>query len=214
MAGGRGRPVSEEKRKAIIEAGLRTFLDNGFSGTSMDTVAAVAGVSKQTVYAHFGSKESLFQAVVSQKCADYRFAETEVDDHVDIKVALARTIRRFLDLLFDPDTIALERLLIAHSLSHPRIVQVYYEAGPERVVKTLSRFLEMRAAQGELVVEDPHEVAFDILSEAAPRMREELMLGLRTEVTEEERDARVAYVVRSILTMRGCQPVAAAAVGR
>uniref|UniRef100_UPI003A0FFCC8 TetR/AcrR family transcriptional regulator n=1 Tax=Frankia sp. Cr1 TaxID=3073931 RepID=UPI003A0FFCC8 len=41
-----GRP---DKRRAIIDAARRVFLCNGFTDTSVDAIAAEAGVSKQTI---------------------------------------------------------------------------------------------------------------------------------------------------------------------
>src|SRR5436305_15065188 len=56
---------SGRKRRAIIDAATRLFLDGGgYRGTSMDEIAALSGVSKQTVYKHFTDKEALFRAIV------------------------------------------------------------------------------------------------------------------------------------------------------
>lgn len=55
---------THEKRQAILEGAVKVFIENGYDVSSMDKIAEVAGVSKRTVYNHFQSKESLFQAVV------------------------------------------------------------------------------------------------------------------------------------------------------
>src|SRR5215217_6698753 len=55
---------STRKRRAILEAATTAFLRNGYRGTSMDEIAALAGVSKQTVYKHFADKERLFAEIV------------------------------------------------------------------------------------------------------------------------------------------------------
>ncbi len=52
------------KRKTILEGAIKVFTENGFDTSSMDKIAEIAGVSKRTVYNHFQSKESLFQAIV------------------------------------------------------------------------------------------------------------------------------------------------------
>ncbi|HET6586161.1 MAG TPA: helix-turn-helix domain-containing protein, partial [Oleiagrimonas sp.] len=49
-----------EKRAAILAASIDLFTRQGFEGTSMDAVATAAGVSKLTVYSHFGDKDNLF----------------------------------------------------------------------------------------------------------------------------------------------------------
>ena len=58
-------PRSVRKRSAILDAATTLFLRNGYLGTSMDEIAALARVSKQTVYKHFADKESLFAAIVA-----------------------------------------------------------------------------------------------------------------------------------------------------
>ncbi|WP_350332952.1 TetR/AcrR family transcriptional regulator [Coralliovum pocilloporae] len=52
------------KRRQIIEGAVAEFQEHGFSGVSMDRVAARANVSKRTVYNHFDSKEALFRAIL------------------------------------------------------------------------------------------------------------------------------------------------------
>ena len=55
---------SARKHRAILEAATTVFLNNGYPGTSMDEIAALARVSKQTVYKHFADKERLFVEIV------------------------------------------------------------------------------------------------------------------------------------------------------
>ena len=52
------------KRAAIIDGATACFLRTGYAGTSVDAIADRAGVSKQTVYEHFGGKEQLFTEIV------------------------------------------------------------------------------------------------------------------------------------------------------
>jgi AcrR family transcriptional regulator len=64
--GARSRePRSTKKRRAIVEAARALFLRKGYVATSMDEIAADAGVSKQTVYSHFADKEGLFTQIVT-----------------------------------------------------------------------------------------------------------------------------------------------------
>jgi AcrR family transcriptional regulator len=66
---------SDAKRDAILKGAKAVFLKRGFEGTSMDAVALRAGVSKMTVYRHFGSKESLFAGVITDLCERIRRAK-------------------------------------------------------------------------------------------------------------------------------------------
>ena len=63
------RSVSGRKRDEIQRAALALFSRDGYERTSVDAIAAEAGVSKRTVYNHFGDKENLFLAVVQRTFA-------------------------------------------------------------------------------------------------------------------------------------------------
>lgn len=67
---GPGRPKDLEKRAAILAAAKALFIRNAFAGTSMDAIAAEAGVSKLTVYSHFGDKDNLFREVIRARIED------------------------------------------------------------------------------------------------------------------------------------------------
>jgi AcrR family transcriptional regulator len=58
----------KRKRAAIVDAARRAFLENGYASTSMDRIAAAAGVSIKTVYRHFENKDDLFSAVMQAAC--------------------------------------------------------------------------------------------------------------------------------------------------
>ena len=56
------------KRDAIINAALAAFLEEGYSGSSVNRIAADAGVAITTLYRHFDSKDDLFVAVIQEAC--------------------------------------------------------------------------------------------------------------------------------------------------
>jgi AcrR family transcriptional regulator len=56
------------KREAIINAALAAFLEEGYGGSSVNRIAASAGVSITTLYRHFESKDDLFVAVIQEAC--------------------------------------------------------------------------------------------------------------------------------------------------
>ena len=59
-----GRPVDAGKHRAILEHARRMFAEHGIAGTNMDELADAVGVSKATIYSHFGGKRSLFDAIL------------------------------------------------------------------------------------------------------------------------------------------------------
>ena len=136
-----GRPKSEEKREAILLAAKSLFLEKGLHGTTMDQVARAGGVSKQTVYSHFKNKESLFKAVISIKVQTYGFDNPVLPGDAVAKDVLAAIGLNFLNLLFDPDVVAMQRVVISESALYPDIAEHFYEAGPEATMASTEKIL-------------------------------------------------------------------------
>ena len=119
---GPGRPKDLEKRAAILAAAKRLFPMAGFEGTSMDAIAAEAGVSKLTVYSHFTDKETLFVAAIRARCQDqvpdFLF---DVDTSGPVRGQLEAIARAFLGLVTSPEAISLHRLLTASGSALPNV---------------------------------------------------------------------------------------------
>ncbi len=63
----RVRMTGTQRREQLLDVGRRLFADKGFEGTSVEEIAAKAGVSKPVVYEHFGGKEGLYAVVVDRE---------------------------------------------------------------------------------------------------------------------------------------------------
>jgi AcrR family transcriptional regulator len=63
----RKRMTGEERRRQLLEIGRELFAERGFDATSVEEIAARAGVSKPVVYEHFGGKEGIYAVVVDQE---------------------------------------------------------------------------------------------------------------------------------------------------
>jgi AcrR family transcriptional regulator len=73
-----------ERAANILEAASRVFARGGYAGTSMDEIAAEAGVSKLMLYRHFNSKRELYQAVLAEVGARLAAIEHRPASLVDI----------------------------------------------------------------------------------------------------------------------------------
>ncbi len=143
------------KRQVIIEAATRVFLDSGYGAASMDTIAAEAGVSKQTVYSHFGAKDALFEAIIEDKCDELLqpvfLKLVHGQDHAE---TLKEVARRFLAAILAPNSTALFRVLLAECGRFPGLAKTFYRAGPGTAVETLAGFLTELNSAGALSVAD------------------------------------------------------------
>jgi TetR/AcrR family transcriptional regulator, mexJK operon transcriptional repressor len=161
------RPRPAPRRRAgrlasagvIMEAATTLFLRKGYSGTSMDEIAAAAGVSKQTIYTHFSDKERLFSDLVllNAKRVD-EFVERVsaiFEDSDDLEQALLELARRYIGLVIRPEVLQLRRLVIGEAGQFPELAETYYERVPERVLATLASNLGRLAERRLLRIADP-----------------------------------------------------------
>ncbi len=150
----RGRPKSESKKAQIYQCASSLFLEHGYDGVSMDQVADAAGVSKQTVYAHFSSKEALFSACVRNKCQAHVLSEEALDPKLPVESVLTNLVNEFSQLFHSDEGIKLKRLLHAHAESNPRLSEMFYDAGPALIKSLLENYLSGQVQIGVLDIDD------------------------------------------------------------
>lgn len=115
------RPGARAKRERVLDAAVQVFLANGFDQTSMDAIAARAGVSKTTVYAHFADKLALFRAVVerSSRLLALQMDETRLRAGQDPQARLTELVLIVLEATTTPEFLAFLRVMISESARHP-----------------------------------------------------------------------------------------------
>jgi len=203
----RGRPKSREKHEHILQAAGECFLALGLSGTSMDEVASRAGVSKQTVYSHFHSKEVLFQAVIRNKCEQHQIAPERLPLDGGLERGLLGFTRSYLTLILDPDVVAMTRQIAAQSAAaRPEMSKLFHAAGPAPTIQCIAEFLAAHRDGGELAIDDPQEAAADYVHETGARFKFELMMGLRETIGQREREAHAERRVRHFLLAYATRP--------
>jgi AcrR family transcriptional regulator len=93
--------TGKERREQLLDIGRRLFAERGLDGTSIEEIAAKAGVSKPVVYEHFGGKEGLYAVVVDREVERFLGMATrllEGDDHmVKFEVAAVTLLRYIQD---------------------------------------------------------------------------------------------------------------------
>lgn len=122
-----GRPdsrVSEELDRLILKTASQLFGEQGYAATSVEQIAAVAQVGKQTIYRRHPSKESLFKTVISELGKSFLVAAAPSEAVVsrDPLLTLRRTMRMLLDLVLTPETLSLSRTFIAEGWRFPDLV--------------------------------------------------------------------------------------------
>ncbi|MEW2386194.1 TetR/AcrR family transcriptional regulator [Micromonospora sp. NPDC047707] len=147
------------KRRTILDAALAEFLKHGYVGAGMDRVAARAGASKVTVYAHFADKHALFEAVFTRAVADAEQAGSAFVDALaesdDLPRDLGAFAREHIVGVTRPHLIQLRRMLIAEAGRFPDLARAWHRAAPERAHATLAGVITRLTERGLLRAPDP-----------------------------------------------------------
>jgi TetR/AcrR family transcriptional regulator of autoinduction and epiphytic fitness len=147
--------LTDRKRAAILDAAVAEFRHSGYETTSMDRIAARAGVSKRTVYNHFPSKEALF-AQILERLWDNSMDGLDLAYRGDrpLRPQLLELVQQKLRLLHDDNFIDLARVAIAAAIHSPERAQdmVARMGGRE---EGLTVWIRAAAADGRLKTDDP-----------------------------------------------------------
>jgi len=189
------------KRKKIRDAAAKLFLRSGFGGVSMDAIAAEAGVSKQTVYSHFGAKDALFGAIIQDKCDELlkplrSIKSKSQAESGDPETVLSGIAENFFSLVLSAEGLAHFRAVVAESARFPELAEAFYQSGPAVAVENLAGYLERMNTEGVLRVDDPVVSArlfFGMLRGDTYLRR---LLGICDEPDEAERKRLVVQAVR------------------
>jgi TetR/AcrR family transcriptional regulator, mexJK operon transcriptional repressor len=138
-------------RAAVVDAARALFLQQGYAGTTMEQIAARAGLTKRTVYNNYGDKDALFTQVVADVLS---YAETftrrlheEFDDSVtaaNLRCALDDLARRLALGIIRPEVLAIRCLLIGEARTFPALGSEYFDRAPGQVLDALaSRFAHL-----------------------------------------------------------------------
>jgi AcrR family transcriptional regulator len=153
---GPGRPKDMEKRAAILAAAKSLFVRNAFAGTSMDAIAAEAGVSKLTVYSHFGDKDNLFREVIRARINDLLPEDTylhDADASADATLLRVALVHARLDC--DAETVGTFRAILGDCRQgNPRFGRLLWEEGTLRTHGLMERLLQRMVDAGQLAIDD------------------------------------------------------------
>jgi TetR/AcrR family transcriptional regulator, mexJK operon transcriptional repressor len=147
-----GRPRDLEKRAAIIEAARALMFARGVEAVTMEDIASRAGVSKVTVYNHFGDKEIVFEAVVraeSARMEQIMLMPRGRSD--DLETELVRFGAALVGVLLSDQFVAFDRLLMHEAPRHRLLAKRFHEAGPGYIRDQLAALLGR-----EVDLEEPH----------------------------------------------------------
>lgn len=167
-----------DRHDAIVDVAHPYFLGHGYAATTMSGIAAAIGGSKATLWSYFPSKEALFEAVLDRATAHFRERIISVlVPEADFETTLRSFCRHFLEKVTSPESIALHRLIVAEAGRFPEIGEMFYQRGPNTMIRLLGGFIELGMARGKLRSEDPKKAAKQLLALCLHGNHQQLLLG-------------------------------------
>lgn len=177
------------KRAAILDAAKKAFLQDGYEGVSMESIAAEAGVSIMTLYRHADSKDDLFTAVITGLCSfseearDARFAETMNQPLGDV---LAEVGLMFQEKLSNPQTISLMRAVISQSIRFPQLAETAYQSFVGEYKDNVERYLALRPEASALDPEHRSQLSASFIADLVGASILRSLLGMAGQSAEEQ----------------------------
>jgi len=137
-------PRVRRTQAAVVEAARALFLSRGYAGTTVDDIAARAGLTKRTFYNNYSDKAALFRQIIADVTgladafvSDLRQEFTGISCD-NLETALHDLGQRLALGIVRPEVIAIRRLLIGESREFPRLARQYFDRAPGQVLEALA----------------------------------------------------------------------------
>jgi TetR/AcrR family transcriptional repressor of mexJK operon len=163
------RALRPDKRRAILDAAAPIFGNEGYERASVDAIAAAAGVSKPTIYSHFGGKEQLFRESVADSAAQQNAEALQVILTLDLTTArwlasLHQLGAKLVECQRTPCAVYLRRMIAAETARDPQVYRTVRERAADPILEALAGRLAMLSNAGHLRIPDPALAARQFLA--------------------------------------------------
>jgi TetR/AcrR family transcriptional regulator, mexJK operon transcriptional repressor len=203
---GMGVPVrraerSPAKRRQILEGARLAFGELGYERSSVDLVAARAGVAKATVYSHFDDKKALFVACFSQEADALReeLRQSLTEPGGDLRISLRRVGEKLVRILVSPAFVSLYRQTAAEAARFPEVGETLFARGPAVVYQALADWLRRWEALGALRLDDARSAAVQFVMLCQGDLVVRSQLGILPRASDTEVRDTVRRAVRTFL---------------
>lgn len=144
-------PKGKERLKKLTDSATKLFLEHGYEAASMDTLIQEVGGSRRNIYSHFGGKEGLFSAVITEECKKLAAPlESLVLSDTCIRSTLEKFGHELLRIIKQPRTLELHRLMIAEGKRFPHLSRAIWLAGHHNAKQILETWIKRQQDQGKL----------------------------------------------------------------
>lgn len=196
----RQRLPADVRNRQILDAALAVFSERGFEAARMDDIAARAGLSKGGLYAHFRSKDEIFEALLRRALSpsDLDLAALRAASP-DMRHFAEAFVNRLYDDLMRPDAMAVQRLLVAEGARIPHLTAQWQHDTVEALVAQLKRVLARCVAEGSCRASVATRHPWLLLAPVAYQVLWQLVSGKADDAALQSRRREHIALVRELL---------------
>jgi TetR/AcrR family transcriptional regulator, mexJK operon transcriptional repressor len=191
-----GRPTRQEavrRHAVLLNTAIRLFLEHGLDAVSVDEIAKQSAVAKRFIYGRYRDKSELFVAAIEHAFADrldvlhaFKLPQGQAAHGL---LAFGRTL---LDIVLQPEAVALHRLFISSAPRFPDLAKLFIARNRHRFVGEIARVLNHYADKNEIELAAPQLMAEQFFISVAGIPQRGALLGWRETPQEQERRLRTA----------------------
>jgi TetR/AcrR family transcriptional regulator, mexJK operon transcriptional repressor len=140
------------KEQEVLDVATEYFLQHGYRGASINAMARSSGISKESIYRYFSSKQQLFEAVIGRELIEYRRSLHRLDAtlrSMELRAALVMVAETILGIITTDRTQALRRLIFDEATRSPEVGQHYYQIGAAQAYTVLENVFETHAHRSD-----------------------------------------------------------------
>jgi AcrR family transcriptional regulator len=194
------------RREQLIAVAEQLFLQHGFANTSVNAIVREAGGSLATLYAEFGSKEALFESVLSERAARFFPEEQSIPRHtLDAGAELRALATHMLKRMLSDDGLAVYRIAVHEAPRFPALRKALLEVGMPGLLERIARYLRGLADREALTIEASDEAARLAASQFIALVQGQLVFSAACggEISARTRANHVNDAVKGFLEMYG-----------
>ncbi|KHK93178.1 hypothetical protein LK12_02255 [Novosphingobium malaysiense] len=184
-----GRPPAGEieiRKRAILSAATRLFIENGFGNTTLADIGKAAGVTKRTIYDHIGDKETLFQTVCMQCLPESLELHFEVRPTGETtREVLKNLAKLIMNYSLSQENVALARMLMTERMRFPDLVRQAVETLRELYEGAIDSVLKDMVEHGLLPPLNNPRIPYYFYDMIIGSMQTQMLFGLKNELPEE-----------------------------
>ena len=195
---------NNSKKDEILNVASELFLSQGYKGASVNEMSRRSGISKETFYRYFKSKQALFVAVLDKELQNYLQGLEWLDslgEDEDMCKTLFYIGTMLLKTVLADRTMALRYLIFHETVARPEIGQVYYAHGPLVAYNALESYFNRQKKKGAVSRFDARTLGIYFTALILHKPVLEFQCGVIKKVKKEELDKYVKNVVKDFLSV-------------